>query len=436
MAKSNIITQTTSLLKETNKLTSKLGIKQISLRKEQKSEKDIYKADEKPISAIEKTNHVVIDTVDGAKLWLSSLESKSTSAWVPVIRQQLAVLESVESPSMSGMMVGSVLQCLSDSLSSASGDKEKSEIRQAVTSIIQNYVFLSEAKLKYAQDKNKEEAKQLLTQAGNMMSSSLSSMAAGAVSGGSSVVVGNILNSFTADSGFFSKLGSFFASKKILAEKQHDFKSFVEGLFETFDKFPELFGKSIAINEMLSNYRRKLVEWHTEEMMTPIKSRVSMVDIDNLEKVTGELADSLSNASKRGILTAVSGFVKSVSSFVIDKTVRKKAAQLDVQSFCLLWDSCEKDISDLKDEISTETARLKELKLQRKEIGLLNFSQRKDSQSSIDEQLALLEKRRLSLEEAESRLDQMKRLFPEAHSIKREIDGYEANLVRIENKYI
>lgn len=436
MGKSNSVTQTTSLLKETNKLTSKLSLTQVSLRKGPKTDKSSNSTDEKPVSIPDKPEKVVIDSVDSAKLWLSSLESNSKSAWVPVIKQQIAVLESVESPSMSGMMVGTVLQCLSDSLSCASEDREKSEIRQAVSSMIQNYVFLSEAKLKYAQDKNKEEARQLLSQAGDMMSSALSSLAAGAVTGGSSVMIGNILNSCTADSGFFSKLGTFFASKKILAEKQHDFKSFIEGLFETFDKFPELFGKSIAINEMLSNYRRKLVEWHTEEMMTPIKSRVSMADIDNLEKVTGELADSLSNASKRGILTAVSGFVKSVSSFVIDKTMRKKAAQLDLQSFCLLWDSCEKDISDLKDEISTETARLKELKQQHKEIGLLNFSQRKDSQSSIDEQLALLEKRRLSLEEAESRLDQMKRLFPEAHSIKREIDGYEANLVRIENKYI
>ena len=105
MGKSNIITQTTSLLKETNKLTSKLGLTQISLRKGQTSDKSNGPTDEKQVLIPDKSDQGVINSVDSAKSWLSSLESNSKSAWVPVIKQQITILESVESPSMSGMKI-------------------------------------------------------------------------------------------------------------------------------------------------------------------------------------------------------------------------------------------------------------------------------------------------------------------------------------------
>ena len=436
MAKSNIITQTTSLLKEANRLTNKLGIKQVTMPKRQKAEACENATIESSLPIEEVSETVVIDTVEGAKSWLTTIESRSNSVWIPVLRQQLCVLSCVDSPTMNGQVIGNIIQCLNDSLAITTDETEKKNLRDSVTAMINNYVFLSEAKLKYAIDRNKEEAKGLLIQAGNMMSSSLSTMANAAIKGGSSVVIGNILNSTASDSNFFSKLGSFFGSKKILEEKEAEFYSFIEGIFETFDRRAELFGKSISINEMLAAYRRKLVKRESEKEIISVKSKMSLKDIDELEKVTEELADSITLADNRNILATVSGFVKNLSNVVIDKSIRKKTAQLDVHSFCIMWDSCEKNIADLKEEIVNDTTHLKELQQKHTDIGIFNFSQKKDSQLLIDEQLQTLEKKRNSLEEAERRLNQMRDLFPEAHAIKQRIDNYEANLIRIENKYL
>ena len=436
MAKSNIITQTTSLLKETNKFANKLGIKQLSLPKKQNSESYEKQAEVLlPPQEEKQASPIVIDTVEGAKAWLTSMESTSSSTWLPVIKQQLAILGSIDSPTMNRLLIGNIFEVLNDSLAASSNEAEKKELRKSVISMINNYVFLSEAKLRIAINRNREEARQLLSEAGNMLSSSLSSMANAAMTGGTSIVMGNILNSAAADPGFFSRLGSFFGSKKIIEEKENEFFSFIENIFDTFDRRADILGQSIAINEMLAGYRKKLVDRFAENETATVKSLMPVSDINNLERVTEELADSLSKANKKGIITAVSGFVKTISSFVIDKNVRKKAAQMDVHSFCLLWDSCEKEISDLKTEIAAESASLNELRMQRKEIGMLNFSQKKTSQATIDEQISTLNRRREALTEAESKLEQMKKLFPQARSIKQKIDAYEANLVQIENKF-
>ena len=84
---------------------------------------------------------------------------------------------------------------------------------------------------------------------------------------------------------------------------------------------------------------------------------------------------------------------------------------------------------------NVEKEKLKQLKEQQKNIGIFKISQRKEAQAEIDEQLALLDKRKVALDEAELKLEQLKKMFPEAHSIKAAIDSYDEELAAIENKY-
>ena len=92
------------------------------------------------------------------------------------------------------------------------------------------------------------------------------------------------------------------------------------------------------------------------------------------------------------------------------------------------------DLPGISKFIAVEKEKLKQLKEQQKNIGIFKISQRKEAQAEIDEQLALLDKRKAALDEAELKLEQLKKMFPEAHSIKEAIDSYDEELAAIEDK--
>ena len=417
MAKKTIFSQATSLLKEANKLTDKIGF--------------TPKVDE---PEKEENAEPALDSVEGISSWLETVKCKADPALVQVVQSQIQVLGLVDSPTMSGMMIDNLVQCLDSSLKQSSSEEQKAGIRDAFIRTIQNYVFLSEAKLKYAVDKNKDEAKQLLTQAGSMISDTISSVTSMAVPELGSVAVGNILGSVSKQEGFFQRLGSWIGSKKIIETKTKEFNQTIKGFFETLDKYPNLFGRSIVLNGMLTKYRHVLVDARTEELMVPVKKRMSTSELDGLLTAAGELSAVLSTASEGNIFKAAGGALSSLSKLATG-ALKRKSANFDVHSFCVLWDACEKDAGVIREEIAVEKEKLKQLKEQQKNIGIFKISQRKEAQAEIDEQLALLDKRKAALDEAELKLEQLKKMFPEAHSIKAAIDSYDEELAAIENKY-
>lgn len=92
--------------------------------------------------------------------------------------------------------------------------KQKEDARETFSIMIHNFMFFSEARLRYAADQNKQEASMLLEQAGSMLTKSVMGVATMALTGGASlasignVVIKNVAQSSEFQSGFFGKLAS------------------------------------------------------------------------------------------------------------------------------------------------------------------------------------------------------------------------------------
>lgn len=375
-----------------------------------------------------------IETIDQLQDSLVTLEGEMSPAMLQVLKSQIQVLGTISSPTMTGMMIDNLVLGLKQSMDEAESTTIPA-IRDSYIRLIQNYVFMAEAKMRYVVDKNKEEANRMLAESGKMLADTFADIAAIAVPAGKArkivkSVNKNMFEIKPASGGdFFSNMVKVFNAKSVIEEKQKEFFSTIENLFDTFEKYPDLFGPSILINGMLSKYRKILVERYADSKIKVIKNRKSVAELQK----ASQLSDDLMKTFKKGDIW---GMVSSGVQSFFNAAISRKATQYDLQTFFMMYDAFDAELKELKAKLSEEESRLKELELQKKQVGFFNFSGKKETAKSIEEQLAKLADCKKEVLSAEKKLKELKALLPEAKALKEDINRYESRLISIEQLYL
>ena len=231
-----------------------------------------------------------IDSVESLDNYLQGLQEGASPAVLMALQSQLHLLKHVKSPTMSMMAIDNIMVCLYKSLKAAESKQAKEELREVFASLLQSFIFVSEAQLKYEVDSNKEESVRLLAEAGDMLMSSVSAVSSIAIPAVAGVKVGkalpkmvNILASNSAQGSFFSRLILVKGRKDIIEEKKREFDKTLNFIFETLDKYAELIGPSILLYGMLNRYAHGLVERYSMEQYKSVSKSISNVESERLD---------------------------------------------------------------------------------------------------------------------------------------------------------
>ena len=417
-------------------------------RKEQKEKENAIREEGLRLEAEEASGYymrdgkLIISTIDGMKTWLTNLGQDTTPALMQTLQMQLQVLKQVQSPSMTGMALDNIMLCMSKAVNTATNDSELANIREAVASMIQNYFFMQEANLKCAQLKNKKEGYKLLTQSGEMLSNAVIKTAS-ALTGGTidmaTTVVRNIFEAEAVQQGYIKNLIAWIGDKKQLKEKEKEFNQTLEMLFETFDLHATLIGPSILIKGMLSRYRKTILEHRENEKLQMYIDRGYKIDVTKLSKITSDLQSTATAIVRKNPINALSGITTvlgGVAGLVVDKINSNNKTELDIKAYCTLQDALEVECNKLQEELSKMEGEITSLKQQHKELGMLQFAEKKELQQKIDlkteEKVAVYN----ALKTTKEKLAEMKQLFPDAYAIKAELDQLEEKLMAVENKFL
>ena len=76
------------------------------------------------------------------------------------------------------------------------------------------------------------------------------------------------------------------------------------------------------------------------------------------------------------------------------------------------------------------------LKQQYKELGMLQFAEKKEMQLKIDQKTEEKDAVYSALKNTQEKLNEMKQLFPDAYAVKAELDQLEERLMAVENKFL
>ena len=415
--------------------------------KEQREQKQAEKEELLRLEAEEATGYymrdgkLIISTIDGMKTWLTNLGQDTTPALMQTLQMQLQVLKHVQSPSMTGMALDNMMLCMSKAVNTATNDSELANIREAVASMIQNYFFMQEANLRCAQLKDREEGAKLLTQAGEMLSDAVTKTATaltGSTIDMATTVVRNIFEAEAVQKGYIKNLFAWIGDKKQLKEKEKEFNQTLEMLFDTFDLHATLLGPSILIKGMLSRYRKAILEYHQNEKLQMYIDRGHKIDAQKLTDLSsGVVATTTAIITKRP-LKALSGLTMALSGaagLVADKINSNKTG-LDIKAYCTLQDALEVECNKLQEELSKMESEITSLKQQHKELGMLQFAEKKELQQKIDLKVEEKDAVYNALKTTKEKLAEMKQLFPDAYAIKAELDQLEEKLMAVENKFL
>lgn len=415
--------------------------------KEQREQKQAEKEELLRLEAEEATGYymrdgkLIISSIDGMKTWLSNLGQDTTPALMQTLQMQLQVLKQVQSPSMTGMALDNMILCLSKAVNTAQNDTELVNIREAFASMIQNYFFMQEANLRCAQLKSKEEGAKLLTQAGELLSDAVTKTAS-ALTGGTldmaTTVVRNIFESEEIQKGYIKNLFAWIGDKKQLKAKEKEFNDTLEMLFDTLDLHAALLGPSILIKGMLSRYRKSIIEYRQNEKLQMYIERGHKIDAQKLAELSSGIASTTLGLVGPNKLGAVSGVLKSLNSIaglVVDKINSNKTG-LDIQAYCTLQDALEVECNKLQGEVTKMEEEITSLKHQHKELGMLQFTEKKELQQKIDLKIEEKDVVYNALKTTREKLAEMKQLFPDAYAVNAELDQLEKKLMGVENKFL
>ena len=415
--------------------------------KEQREHKQAEKEELLRLEAEEATGYymrdgkLIISTIDGMKTWLTNLSQDTTPALMQTLQMQLQVLKQVQSPSMTGMALDNMMLCMSKAVNTATNDSELANIREAFASMIQNYFFMQEANLRCAQLKDREEGAKLLTQAGEMLSDAVTKTATaltGSTIDMATTVVRNIFEAEAVQKGYIKNLFAWIGDKKQLKAKEKEFNQTLEMLFDTFDLHAALLGPSILIKGMLSRYRKAILEYHQNEKLQMYIDRGHKIDAQKLTDLSsGVVATTTAIITKRPF-KALSGLTMALSGaagLVADKINSNKTG-LDIKAYCTLQDALEVECNKLQEELSKMESEITSLKQQHKELGMLQFAEKKELQQKIDLKVEEKDAVYNALKTTKEKLAEMKQLFPDAYAIKAELDQLEEKLIAIENKFL
>lgn len=415
--------------------------------KEQREQKQAEKEELLRLEAEEATGYymrdgkLIISTIDGMKTWLTNLGQDTTPALMQTLQMQLQVLKHVQSPSMTGMALDNMILCLNKAVNTAQNDIELANIREAFASMLQNYFFMQEANMRCVQLRNKEEGYQLLTQAGEMLSNAVTKTAA-ALSGNvldmTTTVVHNIFESEAVQKGYIKNLFKWIGDKSQLKAKEKEFNQTLEMLFDTLDLHAALLGPSILIKGMLARYRKTILEYHQNEKLQMYIDRGHKIDTQKLSDLSSGITSSTLAIIGPNKLAAVPGVLKSLNSIaglVADKINSNKTG-LDIKAYCTLQDALEVECNKLQEELSKMEGEITSLKQQHKELGMLQFAEKKELQQKIDLKVEEKDAVYNALKTTKEKLAEMKQLFPDAYAIKVELDQLEEKLMAVENKFL
>lgn len=228
--------------------------------------------------------NIVINSAGKMSLWMDSLTAQNTSTiMMKVLDAQMQVIQFVKAPSLLGMVLDNMIATLHQTLRESSSEKEKLNIRETMSLMIQNLIFVSDAQLHYAIDKNKQDAKQLLCTAGDMLAKSVSSVASLAVGprAMAGVIVKNIFSSEEMQNGFFGTMIGWIMDKQQIEKRKIDFNTSLRNLFDTFGRYSGIIGPSIQIHGMLSRYKKELIMTYTDSAYNNVYKQFS-IDANNL----------------------------------------------------------------------------------------------------------------------------------------------------------
>lgn len=375
-----------------------------------------------------------INTLEQMTDWVRQLQTEASGPALQALQSQLQVLRYVESPSMTSMALDNILVALHKSLKEAEEPRQRELLQETFASLLQSFVFMSEARLQHEIDTNQKQTIQLLSEAGDFLANSVLQVTALVATGGASAVakgastvarvmpvVNNVMAATGVQKSFLGRLISAKGKKAEIEARKTNFYKSIEYMFDTLDRYAELIGRSIQIHGMLKRYADQLIDRFSHNEIEAVQRTISEQEVAELEALTGKVKD------KESFLAA--GF-KMLAEGVKQATQKEEKLTFDkVQGM-------QRQLQSKVDEATTHIAyyekEIRERETEIEGLGMLQMGRKKKLREEIDTLRQQIQQAEIDQLNAQNRLHTVEVIV---RPVVERVDAYRKRLYQTVEKF-
>lgn len=375
-----------------------------------------------------------INTLEQMTDWVRQLQNEASGPALQALQSQLQVLRYVESPSMTSMALDNILVALHKSLKEAEEPRQRELLQETFASLLQSFVFMSEARLQHEIESNQKQTIQLLSEAGDFLANSVLQVTTLVATGGASAVVkgastvarvmpvvNNVMTATGVQKSFLGRLISAKGKKAEIEARKTNFYKSIEYMFDTLDRYAELIGRSIQIHGMLKRYADQLIDRFSHNEIEAVQKTISEQEVAELEALTGKVKD------KEGFLVA--GF-KMLAEGVKQATQKEEKVTFDkVQGM-------QRQLQSKVDEATTHIAyyekEIRERETEIEGLGMLQMGRKKKLREEIDTLRQQIQQAEIDQLNAQNRLHTVEVIV---RPVVERVDAYRQRLYQTVEKF-
>ena len=375
-----------------------------------------------------------INTLEQMTDWVRQLQTEASGPALQALQSQLQVLRYVESPSMTSMALDNILVALHKSLKEAEEPRQRELLQETFASLLQSFVFMSEARLQHEIESNQKQTIQLLSEAGDFLANSVLQVTALVATGGASAaakgastvarvmpVVNNVMAATGVQKSFLGRLISAKGKKAEIEARKTNFYKSIEYMFDTLDRYAELIGRSIQLHGMLKRYADQLIDRFSHNEIEAVQKTISEQEVAELEALTGKVKD------KEGFLVA--GF-KMLAEGVKQATQKEEKLTFDkVQGM-------QRQLQSKVDEATTHIAyyekEIRERETEIEGLGMLQMGRKKKLREEIDRLRQQIQQAEIDQLNAQNRLHTVEVIV---RPVVERVDAYRQRLYQTVEKF-
>jgi hypothetical protein len=371
-----------------------------------------------------------IDSVDSLTRYLQQLQPDASPSVVMALQSQLQMLKFIQSPTMTLMAIDNIMVCLHKGLQKAEHEEAKESLREVFTSLLQSFIFATEARLRYEIESNREESVRLLADAGDLLMSSVSSTAMMVVPVAAGVKMGhtlpkmvNVLASNAEQKSFLGRLILAKGKKTVIEEKKQEFDKTLNYIFETLDQYGESVGPSIQLHGMLKRYADRLVENYALAQYSTVAKSIN-------EKEDGRLNSLLGSVEKTVMAEDDASFVHMLFSTLSQAT--KSPTKHDYESVRNIKRSLQSELKNYEMELAKIDADIANTTTEIQGLSMLQFSRKGLLQQQLDTHLVSRRTLEATVLDCQQRITIVGDIID---PVNEKVEQYSNNLYRIVKKF-
>lgn len=370
--------------------------------------------------------------IQDMKNCLSDLQLNAQRPVAMALKSQIEILNFVQSPTIPRMVIDNIMSYMNNALRATNEQEQREILQESFVDLLQCFVYVMEARLRYEIGQDKEVPVKLLVGAGDLLIDSVLTVAKMAVTDGNISKIENVLASNVEHENFFKHLVVVSGNNKT-TEKVKEFYKILEYLYEILDKYAEVIGTSIQLHGMLKRYADDMVEKYTIVQYDAIMKQVKAVETK--DKEADKYEDDMLEKGMEIIGALVFDQTKLISvgaglvSDMINKGKgAKSSAEPEQESVQDIKRTLESQLKDYETQLAKYDADIARMNDELNSLSI--FRQSRKSELQMDIEMSNEERSRVA-----KRVLSCSKKLSVVTDLQEEVEKYSSNLYRIVNKF-